>query len=83
MSEPSWLVLFKFGERTYLEEFRNGILHMNPQRYFSKRENDCVRTDRFEGSTKYINQRMSSPSVSPITLQEEKQSSELKVWQGH
>ena len=49
MSEPSWLVLFKFGERTHLEEFRKGILHMNPQRYFSKLENDCVRTDRFEG----------------------------------
>jgi hypothetical protein len=42
--------LLKFGKRVYLEDFRNGILHMNSQRYFSTLEQDAVRGDPYEGT---------------------------------
>jgi hypothetical protein len=55
-----WMVLFKFGERKFLEEFRkNGLLYMNPSTCFSELERealgagstvDPVRADRFEGT---------------------------------
>jgi hypothetical protein len=52
-TQPDWAVLFKFGKRAHLEQFRkDGLLHMNPQAYFSKLENDLVRNDRFEGTDK-------------------------------
>lgn len=46
---PNWLALFKFGKSAHLEDFRNGVLHMNPQRLFSDLEKDAVRADPLEG----------------------------------
>jgi hypothetical protein len=51
-----WLVLFRFGPRVRLEEFRTiGLLYMNSSTYFRELEQrspiiDRVRADRFEGS---------------------------------
>jgi hypothetical protein len=43
-------LLFKFGERSHIEQFRAGLLYMNIQKYFAKREgDDALRTDRDEG----------------------------------
>jgi hypothetical protein len=45
-------ILFKFGRRVHLDSFRkDGMLYMNPQTAFSKMENDCIRGDKFEGTT--------------------------------
>jgi hypothetical protein len=44
------LVLFKFGEKAHLEDFRTtGNLYMNTQAYFTGVENDALRHDPFEG----------------------------------
>ncbi len=55
-----WMVLFKFGERDFLEELRkHGLLYMNPSTRFAQLENealatgssaDLARADRFEGT---------------------------------
>ena len=54
-----WMVLFKFGARAHLEQFRkNGFLYMKSSTYFSELERrplcpaiaDPVRADRFEGT---------------------------------
>jgi hypothetical protein len=45
------MVLLKFGQRQHLEEFRkNGLLYLNPEKYFTDLEDDIVRGDRFEGT---------------------------------
>ncbi|MBC8742985.1 hypothetical protein F6X40_41840 [Paraburkholderia sp. UCT31] len=44
-------ILLKFGQRQHIESFRHeGLLYMNSSDYFSKLEDDHVRTDRFEGT---------------------------------
>ena len=51
----SWMVLFRFGRREHLEQFRQfGLLHMMPHRYFAEIENDLARGDRFEGTDRIV-----------------------------
>jgi hypothetical protein len=42
--------MFKFGECRHLEQFAQGLLYMNPLRYFIKQEADPVRGDPHEGT---------------------------------
>ena len=48
--EVQWAVLLKYGKREHLEEFRDGLLYMNSEDYFSRLEGDTVRADHFEGT---------------------------------
>lgn len=50
VDETSWMILVKFGQREHLQEFREGILHMNSQAYFTDLKDNGVRGDRFEGT---------------------------------
>lgn len=51
ITESRWILLFKFGRRAHLEQFRNaGLLYMSPQVYFSALEADVVRSDPYEGT---------------------------------
>jgi hypothetical protein len=55
-----WIVLFKFGEREFLEDLRkHGLLYMNPSTRFAELEQEALvtgsmanvaRADRFEGT---------------------------------
>jgi hypothetical protein len=42
--------MFKFGRRQDIEQFAQGLLYMNPLRYFLKQEADSVRCDPHEGT---------------------------------
>jgi hypothetical protein len=48
--EIPWMLLFKFGQREHLQDFRDGILHMSSQTFFANLENDAARSDRYEGT---------------------------------
>jgi hypothetical protein len=53
--ETNLTVLLKFGQRQHLEEFRQrGSLYMNPLRYFTALEQDAVRGDSFEGTSRIL-----------------------------
>jgi hypothetical protein len=55
---PRWVILFRFGDKKHLEQFRGcGLVYMNPRTYFTKLENDCVRADGFEGTDRIIQPR--------------------------
>ena len=46
------VMLIKFGEKCYMEEFRKGVLYMNTLKYFKELEEKCeLRSDKDEGLT--------------------------------
>jgi hypothetical protein len=45
------MVVFKFGKREHMQEFEQGLLHMNTVDYFAKLESDYLRMDRHEGTS--------------------------------
>ena len=49
--EIKWMILLKLGQAEHMRQFReDGLIYMNPQKYFSDLTNDSVRADRFECS---------------------------------
>ena len=48
------LILFKFGMREHLQQFRDGMLYMNTSAYFAAREEDAPRSDPLEGTSHVI-----------------------------
>jgi len=45
------MLLLKLGQREHMEQFRKGLLYMNPLKYFRDLESDPARADRYEGAT--------------------------------
>lgn len=57
-TQRNWAPLLKFGQRQHLEEFRQrGLFYMNPLRYFTALEQDAVRGDSFEGTSRIFQPR--------------------------
>jgi hypothetical protein len=51
----NWMILFKFGRREHLEQFRScGLLCMRHQQYFREIESDETRSDRFETTDRIV-----------------------------
>src|SRR5262245_30205479 len=51
----NWMILFKFGKREHLEQFRScGLLYMRHQQYFKEIEADEARSDRFESTDRVV-----------------------------
>jgi hypothetical protein len=50
-SGNSAMLLLKLGQREHMEQFRKGLLYMNPLKYFRDLESDRARADRYEGAT--------------------------------
>jgi hypothetical protein len=48
------LAIFKFGERSYIDDFISGHLHMNTLAYFANSEASEVRHDKFEGNSYWV-----------------------------
>jgi hypothetical protein len=51
------LILFKFGKREHLQQFREGLLYMNTSAHFAVLEADAPRSDPLEGTTHIIQPR--------------------------
>ncbi|HWX83750.1 MAG TPA: hypothetical protein VNZ48_09155 [Xanthobacteraceae bacterium] len=51
------LILFKFGMREHLQQFREGFLYMNSQAWFAAQEKDPPRSDPLEGTSHMIQPR--------------------------
>jgi hypothetical protein len=51
------LILFKFGMREHLQQFREGLLYMNTSAYFAVREADAPRSDPLERTSHIIQPR--------------------------
>jgi hypothetical protein len=47
----SVVLLLKLGQQMHMEQFRKGLLYMNPLKYFRNLESDPARADRYEGAT--------------------------------
>ena len=45
------VLLLKLGQQMHMEQFRKGLLYMNPLKYFRDLESDPARADRYEGAT--------------------------------
>jgi hypothetical protein len=59
------LILFKFGMRQHLQQFRDGMLYMNTSAYFAAHEEDAPRSDPLEGASHIIQPR----DIGNITLE--------------
>lgn len=67
------MILLKMGQREHMEQFRRGLLYMNPLSYFRGLEGDPARADRFEGLTHIFQpqdvvMRLSAPGFGEIVI---------------
>jgi hypothetical protein len=70
------MVLLKMGQREHLEQFRTGLLYMNPLTYFRDLESDPARADRYEGATHIFQPKdviitLSAPGFGEIVIDSE------------